>query len=293
MTDWVDCPICGGTDMRFEEEKDAPGYGYIQCLNYSCPSNRLAAAPSPPQADHVERVAQIGPVGELGVPYSLVLKLVKAADVAAQWITDAKAMAASEGAHDVLPIGPGNRRVGGRDIAPSKLGNKERAALRSAVRNIAKFVLSPPAEIARAGENNGLFDQTGAPGRVVVGADDPLYKAFRPKPDTIAAIEKNTQANAQAVVALRDMMMGHVTNWPDVKRFGTAVALIDKTLHAALSPPAVDKVERRDQLCLLIEAMCPDKDDHCGIAIGSQVEALADAILALSPPAVADPGEGK
>lgn len=36
MTDWVDCPICEGTDMRREPE----GEGYlIFCVNISCPSN--------------------------------------------------------------------------------------------------------------------------------------------------------------------------------------------------------------------------------------------------------------
>lgn len=43
MTRWVDCPICGETDMPFEAEKDMEdeGLGYITCLNLSCPSNSL------------------------------------------------------------------------------------------------------------------------------------------------------------------------------------------------------------------------------------------------------------
>lgn len=92
-------------------------------------------------------------------------------------------------------------------------------------------------------------------GRVEIGPNDPLYKAFRPSPETIAAIEKHEQANAQALTAIRDMMFGHVTNWPEPKKFGTAIALIDKTLHAALGPkPALgdELVERvaiaRDRL---------------------------------------------
>lgn len=37
----------------------------------------------------------------------------------------------------------------------------------------------------------------------------------------------------------------------------------------------------RDDLCLLIERMCPDKpESNHGHPLGDQVEALADAILA-------------
>jgi hypothetical protein len=79
-----------------------------------------------------------------GVPYSLVLKLVEAADAAAQWITDAKAGAAKQGAHEVLP---------GARIAWRKRGDKERSALRKAIRDIANHSASlSPTPVAGGGE---------------------------------------------------------------------------------------------------------------------------------------------
>lgn len=40
-TDYVDCPICGQSDMPKELEPgaDVPGQGYIKCLNLACASN--------------------------------------------------------------------------------------------------------------------------------------------------------------------------------------------------------------------------------------------------------------
>ena len=35
--DWVDCPICGGTDMR--KETDEHGDALIFCVNHACGSN--------------------------------------------------------------------------------------------------------------------------------------------------------------------------------------------------------------------------------------------------------------
>lgn len=86
------------------------------------------------------------------------------------------------------------------------------------------------------GVRNGLADQVGTPGRVVIGDGDPLYKALRPNPETIAAIEKDEAANAAGLAAIRDMVVGHVENWPEPKKFGTAISLLDKMLHAALTP---------------------------------------------------------
>lgn len=47
-TDWVDCPLCEGTDMR--RETDAEGHSLIFCVNYSCPSNNASAHPPVPDA---------------------------------------------------------------------------------------------------------------------------------------------------------------------------------------------------------------------------------------------------
>lgn len=44
-----------------------------------------------------------------------------------------------------------------------------------------------------------------------------------------------------ALNAIRDMMVGHVTNWPEPKKFSTAIALVDKTLHIALKAPAGER----------------------------------------------------
>lgn len=79
-------------------------------------------------------------------------------------------------------------------------------------------------------------------GRVEVSHADPLYKALRPAPETIAAIEQNERANAEGLAAIRNMMVGHVENWPAPKKFGTALALVDKALHAAIAatPPSPD-----------------------------------------------------
>lgn len=42
-TDWVDCPLCEGTDMR--RECDEEGYCLIFCVNHSCPSNVVLDKP--------------------------------------------------------------------------------------------------------------------------------------------------------------------------------------------------------------------------------------------------------
>ena len=44
--------------------------------------------------------------------------------------------------------------------------------------------------------------------------------------------------------------------------------------------PAADDALDRNSLCLLIEQLCPRRDEHTDIALGWEVEALADAILA-------------
>lgn len=40
---WVKCPICHEDHMPFEMEEDTSdeGWGYITCLNLSCPSNAV------------------------------------------------------------------------------------------------------------------------------------------------------------------------------------------------------------------------------------------------------------
>lgn len=62
---WVDCPICGGTDMRREEQED--GSGLIQCVNTSCPSNQrpseAQAAPEPPKPAHPLAFPHVLPEG--------------------------------------------------------------------------------------------------------------------------------------------------------------------------------------------------------------------------------------
>ena len=57
--------------------------------------------------------------------------------------------------------------------------------------------------------------------------------------------------------------------------------------HPQASPPPVQSEVTRDGLCRLIEAHCPERGDH-GHPIGSQVEALAGAILAHSQPDTQD-----
>lgn len=124
--------------------------------------------------------------------------------------------------------------IGMRDVAARILNGEH--DLHATVQAFARHRLAAsPAVREDVEAKNGLLGQTGAPGRVVIGADDPLYKAFRPKPETIAAIEKNEQANAAGLAVIRDMMFGHVTNWPEPKKFGTAISLIDKAFHAALT----------------------------------------------------------
>ena len=60
------------------------------------------------------------------------------------------------------------------------------------------------------------------------------------------------------------------------------------SVHLGLSTPPVGEEGRREvqrtELCYLIERMCPDKpESNLGNPVGSQVEELADAILALTP----------
>jgi hypothetical protein len=50
-------------------------------------------------------------------------------------------------------------------------------------------------------------------------------------------------------------------------------------LYTHPQPAVLDEVGR-DQLCRLIEGMCPQYDETFNLPIGGQVEALADAILA-------------
>jgi len=68
---------------------------------------------------------------------------------------------------------------------------------------------------------------------------------------------------------------------------GDALAIgVAEAMNAALQspPPVVSGEAQRTQLCYLIERMCPDKpESNLGNPVGSQVEALADAILALTP----------
>jgi len=59
--DWVDCPICGESDMRREKDAET-GLFYIHCVNLNCGSNgggnfsALAAAPSPTPGDEPEKL---------------------------------------------------------------------------------------------------------------------------------------------------------------------------------------------------------------------------------------------
>lgn len=39
MSDWVNCPICGESDMRKETEASSPDISYISCVNGNCGSN--------------------------------------------------------------------------------------------------------------------------------------------------------------------------------------------------------------------------------------------------------------
>lgn len=103
--------------------------------------------------------------------------------------------------------------------------------------------------------------------------------------------------------ALREALRKSVEGWRNAIEFGiippqhrTAAQILADEGAAALSaiptPPIHQDQGLRDALCKIIEANCPRIDPFTHTAIGSQVEALADAILAALPQqAATDEGE--
>jgi hypothetical protein len=64
LSDWVDCPVCGGTDMH--KTTDKYGNSLIKCVNHACLSNggnNYDATPQP-TTDISELVGMLDELGE-------------------------------------------------------------------------------------------------------------------------------------------------------------------------------------------------------------------------------------
>lgn len=107
------------------------------------------------------------------------------------------------------------------------------------------------------------------------------------EPDDLREIRDRLEALAQPVVGVERLRRATTLNAQtasDAEWTELLAAALDVVDLAASPSSVVGDEGRRTALCYLIERMCPDKpDSNLGNPVGSQVEALADAILSSTP----------